>query len=215
MSNRAIDFKLYLITDRHLFTHHVSRITHYFFDAVEEALKGGVKAVQLREKDLEIRELLSMAYELRKLTSGYGAKLFINDRVDVALAVDADGVHLGGSSMPAFAARRASGEGMLIGASAHSLPEAKKAEEEGADFVTLGPVFATQSKLKYGKPLGLGLLKEVSAALSIPVFAIGGIRKERVKDTLESGGAGIALISAILGSEDIQSNTEELMRLLK
>jgi thiamine-phosphate pyrophosphorylase len=215
MGNRTIDFKLYLITDRHLFTHHSSLITHYFFNAVEEALKGGVKAVQLREKDLEIRELLRMAYELRKLTSGYGAKLFINDRVDVALAVGADGVHLGGAGMPAFAARKAAGEGMLLGASAHSLAEAKKAEEEGADFVTLGPVFETQSKLKYGRPLGLGLLKEVSAALSIPVFAIGGIKKERVEDTLESGASGIALISAIFGSEDIQSNTEELMRLLK
>ena len=215
MSNRAIDFKLYLITDRHLFTHHVSRITHYFFDAVEEALKGGVKAVQLREKDLEIRELLSMAYELRKLTSGYGAKLFINDRVDVALAVDADGVHLGGGSMPAFAARKAAGKGMLIGVSAHSIEEANKAEEEGADFVTLGPVFETPSKMKYGRPLGPELLREARGKISIPVFAIGGIKKERVESVLEAGASGIALISAILGSEDIRSNTEEFMRLLK
>lgn len=212
---RRIDFKLYLITDRHLFTHHASHITHHFFNAVEEALKGGVQAVQLREKDLEVRELLRMAYVLRELTSGYGAKLFINDRVDVALAVDADGVHLGGSSMPAFAARKAAGEGMFIGVSAHNVTEAVKAEEEGADFVTLGPVFETPSKLKYGKPLGLGLLREVSAIISIPVFAIGGIKKERVKDTLESGASGISLISAILGSEQIQSNTEEFMRLLK
>ena len=206
----ALDFRLYLITDRRLFTGGDSLL-----NAIEEALKGGVQAVQLREKDLEIRELLRMAYELRKLTSGYGAKLFINDRVDVALAVDADGVHLGGASMPAFAARKAAGEGMLIGVSAHSLAEAKKAEEEGADFVTFGPIFETPSKLKYGKPLGLGPMKEAGARISIPVFAIGGIRVERVKNALESGAFGIALISAILGSEDIQSNTEEFMRLLK
>ena len=116
-----MDFKLYLITDRRLFTD-----DHSLFTAVEEALKGGVQAVQLREKDLEIRELLRMAYVLRELTSGYGAKLFINDRVDVALAVDADGVHLGGSSMPAFAARKAAGEGMLIGVSAHSVDRGRK-----------------------------------------------------------------------------------------
>ena len=205
-----VDFKLYLITDRRLFTD-----DHLLFTAVEEALKGGVKALQLREKDLEVRELLRMAYVLRELTYRYGAKLFINDRVDVALAVDADGVHLGGSSMPAFAARKAAGEGMLIGVSAHNVTEAKKAEEEGADFVTFGPVFETPSKMKYGKPLGLGLLREVSAIISIPVFAIGGLKKERVKSTLESGAYGISLISAILGSEDIQSNTEEFMRLLK
>jgi thiamine-phosphate pyrophosphorylase len=215
MSKRPLDFKLYLITDRHLLTHHSVPITHNFFDAVEEALKGGAQAVQLREKDLEVRELLRMAYVLRELTSGYGAKLFINDRVDVAMAVNADGVHLGGSSMPALAARKAAGEGMLIGVSAHNVTEARKAEEEGADFVTLGPVFATPSKLKYGKPLGLALLMEVSAKISIPVFGIGGIKKEVVKDTLDSGASGIALISAILGSEDIKSNTEEFMRLLK
>jgi thiamine-phosphate pyrophosphorylase len=205
-----VDFKLYLITDRRLFTD-----DHLLFTAVEEALKGGVKALQLREKDLEVRELLRMAYVLRELTYRYGAKLFINDRVDVALAVDADGVHLGGSSMPAFAARKAAGEGMLIGVSAHNVTEAEKAVEEGADFVTFGPVFETPSKMKYGKPLGLGLLREVSAIISIPVFAIGGLKKERVKSTLESGAYGISLISAILGSEDIQSNTEEFMRLLK
>jgi len=205
-----VDFKLYLITDRRLFTD-----DDLLFTAVDEALKGGVQAVQLREKDLETRRLLSMAYSLRELTSGYRAKLFINDRVDIALAVDADGVHLGGDSMPAFAARKAAGEAMLIGVSAHSIGEAKKAEEEGADFVTLGPVFETPSKIKYGHPLGPELLREVMGKIFIPVFAIGGIKKERVGSVLESGATGIALISAILGSEDIRSNTEEFMRLLK
>lgn len=205
-----MDFRLYLITDRRLFTDDNS-----LFDAVEEALKGGVKAVQLREKDLETRRLLSMAYSLRELTSGYSAKLFINDRVDIALAVDADGVHLGGESMPAFAARKAAGEAMLIGVSAHSIEEAKNAEEEGAAFVTLGPVYETPSKMKYGNPLGPELLREVRGKISIPVFAIGGIKKERVGSVLKGGATGIALISAILGSEDIRSNTEEFMRLLK
>jgi len=156
-----------------------------------------------------------MAYVLRELTTRYGVKLFINDRLDVALAVDADGVHLGGESIPAFAAREATGGAMLIGASAHSIGEAIKAEEEGADFVTLGPVFETPSKIKYGHPLGPGLLREIRGKISIPVFAIGGIKKERVGSVLEAGASGIALISAILGSENIKSNTEEFMRLLK
>jgi len=215
MSSGPIDFKLYLITDRHLFARHSALGTRHFFEAIEEALKGGVKAVQLREKDLDTRSLLSMAYSLRELTSGYMAKLFINDRVDIAMAVDADGVHLGGESMTAFAARKAAGEAMLIGVSAHSIEEAKKAEEEGADFITLGPIFETPSKIKYGQPLGAELLRQASGQISIPVFAIGGIKKERVESVLEFGASGIALISAILGSEDIRSNTEEFMRLLK
>jgi thiamine-phosphate pyrophosphorylase len=205
-----VDFRLYLITDRRLFADDNS-----LFTAIEEALKGGVKAVQLREKDLDTRSLLHMAYSLRELTSEYGAKLFINDRVDIAMAVDADGVHLGGQSMPAYAARKAAGEALLIGVSAHSITDAIKAEEEGADFITLGPVFETPSKIKYGQPLGPGLLSGARGKISIPVFAIGGIKKERVAAVLESGATGIALISAILGSEDIRSNTEEFMRLLK
>lgn len=205
-----IDFRLYLITDRRLFTD-----DHSLFTAVEEALKGGVQAVQLREKDLGIRELLRMAYALRELTAGYRARLFINGRVDVALAVDADGVHLGVAGMPAYAARKAAGEGMLFGVSAHSIEEAIKAEEEGADFITFGPIFETPSKIKYGRPLGPELLREVRGKISIPVFAIGGIKKERVGSVLESGASGIAIISGIWGSEDIKSNTEEFMRLLK
>jgi len=207
---REPGFKVYLVTDRNVLPPAYSLPA-----AVEEALKGGIQAVQLREKDLGIRDLLAMAYRLRELTAGYGAKLFINDRVDIALAVDADGVHLGGAGMPAFAARKAAGAGMLIGVSAHGITEAEKAVEEGADFITLGPIFETPSKVKYGKPLGTELLREVRAKISIPVFAIGGIRKEKVEIVLEAGASGIALISAILGSEDIRSNTEEFMRLLK
>ena len=207
---REPGFKVYLITDRNVLAPAYSLPA-----AVEDALKGGVKAVQLREKDLGTRDLLDMAYRLKELTVRYGAKLFINDRVDIALAVDADGVHLGGSGMPAAAARKAVGEGMLIGVSTHGITEAEKAVEEGADFITLGPIFETPSKMKYGNPLGTELLREVRAKIPVPVFAIGGIRKERVESVLEAGASGIALISAILGSEDIRSNTEEFMRLLK
>jgi thiamine-phosphate pyrophosphorylase len=205
-----IDFKLYLITDRKLFSDQPS-----LFTAVEDALKSGIKAVQLREKDLPIRELLDMAYDLRELTARYDTKLFINDRVDVALSVYADGVHLGRSSMPSYAAQKAAGKGIVIGESAHSIEEAKQAEVDGADFVTLGPVYETPSKLKYGKPLGLDILKKAKDMLSIPVFAIGGITLPRVDEVLKSGAYGMAIISAILTSHDIRTSTEGFMRLLK
>ena len=205
-----IDFRLYLITDRKLLAPDYTLPA-----AVEESLKGGVRAVQLRDKDIGTRELVAMAYELRGITKRYQTRLFINGRVDIALAVGADGVHLGVSDIPIRAARRAAGEDMLIGASAHSVKEARRAEEEGADFVTVGPVYETPSKMRYGKPVGLQAIGEVKEAISVPVFAVGGIRQERVGEVLKAGAHGIALISAVLASENIKSSTEEFMRLLK
>jgi thiamine-phosphate pyrophosphorylase len=129
----AVDFNLYLITDRRLFTDHFS-----LFTAVEEALKGGLEAVQLREKDLGTRDLLDMAYKMRDLTKIYKAELFINDRVDIALAVEADGVHLGRESIPASAVRKTFQNKLKIAVSTHTLDEALEAERGGADFITLG-----------------------------------------------------------------------------
>jgi thiamine-phosphate pyrophosphorylase len=205
-----IDFRLYLITDRRLFKDNSS-----LYGAIEQALAGGVKAVQLREKDLATRELLDMAYRLRELTGRHGARLFINDRIDIALAVNADGVHLGGSSLPAEAARRITGEKFLIGVSTHGIEEAEAAEKEGADFITVGPVYETPSKIKYGKPLGPEILKKVKEKTSVPIFAIGGIKEQRVGEVLGSGAYGVALISAVLAAQDIKSTTETFMRLLK
>ena len=207
---REPGFAIYLITDRKILEAERSLSA-----AVEEALLGGIQAVQLREKDLPTRELLDMAYGLRELTATHGAKLFVNDRVDIALAVRADGVHLGSSSIPVRAARKAAGEGMLIGVSTHSVDEAINAETEGAAFVTLGPIFETPSKVRYGKPLGPEILREARGKISIPIFAIGGIRKESAGIVLKSGAAGIALISGILGSDDIRTTTGEFMRLLQ
>lgn len=185
------------------------------FHAIEQALEGGVKAVQLREKDLDTRQLLKMAYSMRRLTDRYKAHLFINDRVDVAMASGADGVHLGGKSIPITGARRVAGEKMFIGASTHSVEEAKNAEDEGADFVTLGPVFDTTSKRQYGKPLGLDVIRRAAAELSVPVFAIGGIKLEHMKDVLDSGACGVALISAILASDSVKSSSENFVRTMK
>ncbi len=207
--DELIDFKLYLITDRKLVTRHSSLVT-----AIEEALKGGVKALQLREKDLGTRELLDMAYRMRELTGKYRAKLFINDRVDIALSVEADGVHLGQKSIPTYAVRKIVKDKFMIGVSAHSIEEAKQAEKEGADFITLGPVYKTPSKLRYGQPLGVDIIRKTKAEISIPVFAIGGIKKDRIKEVMDAGADGIALISGILGARNIRDKTEEVLGLL-
>lgn len=205
-----IDFKLYLITDRKLFGD-----SYTLYAAVEEALKDGVKAVQLREKDLGIRELLEMAYKMKEITKKYKAKLFINDRVDVALAVKADGVHLGQSSMPPSAVRKIAKDKLMIGVSTHGIKEALEAEKRGADFITLGPVYKTPSKLKYGKPIGIDVLKKVKSRVSIPVFAIGGIKEDKVKEVMGAGADGIALISGILGAVDIKSAAKHYIMRVK
>lgn len=193
----AIDFKLYLITDRK-----AAKVP--LPEAVRQALEGGVRAVQLREKDLPIRELLALARELRAMTREFGAQLFINDRVDVAVAVGADGVHLGQQSMPASAARKVLGDGMLIGVSTHSLDEARAAQAEGADFITFGPIFDTPSKAQYGSPVGAITIRDLKNEISIPVFAIGGIKSGNMLQVMSAGSDGVAMISAILAADDIR-----------
>lgn len=204
-----IDFNLYLITDRKLFPD-----KREFTAAVRKALKAGVRAIQLREKDLETRELLKLAYMMKKLTHQYKSRLFINDRFDIALAVNAEGVHLTQNSIPVEAVRKAVQRKLLIGVSTHSLKEAREAEKGGADFITFGPVYNTPSKLKYGSPLGIDALKEVSRKVHTPVFAIGGIRKSRIKDIQEAGAHGPAVIREIFASGEIQGKAKELINLL-
>ncbi len=204
----AVDFRLYLITDRHVAKKPLP-------EAVRDALEGGVRAVQLREKDMPIRDLLHLAAELRKITREYGAKLFINDRVDVALGVEADGVHVGHDSPNIGLIRRQVGKLMLIGASTHSREEAISAEADGADFITFGPIYETQSKLKYGKPVGIHSLKSLVCDVRIPVFAIGGIKSGNMRFAFGYGASGVAMISAILGAENIREKSERITRAVK
>jgi thiamine-phosphate pyrophosphorylase len=204
----ALDFNLYLITDRK------QTGDTPILKAVETAVRGGVRAVQLREKDLGTRELLRLAYHMRDLTLKYDARLFINDRVDIAVAVDADGVQLTQRSMPPYAVRRFAGR-LIIGVSAHNLEEAIRAERHGADFITLGPIFETPSKARLGKPIGLERLEEVTRHVHIPVFAIGGIKQHNAQEVLERGASGIALISGILAAPDIKDSTLKLLKLLR
>jgi len=203
-----IDFNLYLITGR------AETLGRNLEFVVEEALRGGVRAVQLREKDLTTKELYETAYELRRLTSRHGAKLFINDRVDVALAVDADGVHVGGGSLPIYKVRKLLGERKLIGVSCHNQVQAITAQEMGADFVTFGPVYFTPSKAPYGDPVGLELLETVTGMLQIPVFALGGIKRANCAEVVRCGVRGIALISAVMSAPEPREAARELLALL-
>jgi len=201
-----VDFNLYLITDR-------KQTKGNLIEAVEEALKAGVKAVQLREKDLTIREQMNLSVTMKKLTDHYRARLLINDRVDVALCVKADGVHLGGNGIPVDAVRRMIRNKLLIGVSTHSVHEAVSAQDQGADFITLGPVFDTPSKRKYGKPLGTEVLKNAKDRLKIPLFAVGGIKLNNIKD-VKNKVDGAALISGILSSDNIFRETERYLKIL-
>ncbi len=203
-----LDFALYLITDRR------QTPNGQLIPTVRRALEGGVRAVQLREKDLSAAELLPLAGELRSLTREFGARLLINDRVDVALATGADGVHLGGHSLPAADARRLLGPDKLIGVSTHRIEEIRTAEESGADFVTFGPVWFTPSKAPFGDPVGLDRLREACAASPLPVFALGGVRPERVPQALAAGAAGVALISAILAASDPAAAAQDFTTLM-
>ncbi|WP_305043515.1 thiamine phosphate synthase [Geoalkalibacter sp.] len=202
---RLVDFSLYLITDRQALPP-----GRRLEEVVAAACRGGVGAVQLREKDLGARELYPLACRLRDLTAACGARLLINDRIDLALAVEADGVHLGGQSLPTAVVRHLLGPARLIGVSTHHPDEIRAAHHNGADFVTFGPVYATPSKAAFGPPQGLVALRAACRAAPLPVFALGGITAERVPAVRAAGARGIALIRAILGAVDAQQAARSL-----
>ncbi len=184
--------RLYAITDSKRYPDMLQRL--------EKALKKGIRMVQLREKELSGLEYYQLAKRVRELTQDYDAMLFINDRVDIALAVNADGVHLPEKGLPPSVVKRIAPE-LLVGYSAHSLEQALCAQEEGADFITLSPIFKTQSHPEV-EPIGLGLLKEVSQRLSIPVYALGGITWDRIKLCYKNGAYGIAGIGLFFDHVD-------------
>jgi len=200
-----IDFALYLVTDRH------QTGGRPLVPLLREAVAAGLRAVQLREKDLATRPLLILAEEVLRLTREHGVWLLINDRVDLTMALGADGVHLRSNSLPVSVARRLLGPDRVIGVSAHSVDEAVQAESEGADFAVLGPVYDTSSKRAYGHSIGLPPIQEASRRCRIPVFAIGGITAPRVHDVRRAGAFGIAVISSILTAECVASATRDLL----
>lgn len=186
---------LILITDRNL-------CKQPFIDTIKSALKGGVKTVQLREKGLATHELYSLACELREITSDFKANLIINDRVDIALAVEADGVHLGWQSLPFGIVRKLLGFEKLIGVSTHNRQETLQAQEYGADYITFGPVFDTPSKTSLLKPTGVEEIQKLKKEIHIPIVALGGINEKNVETVLNGGADGIAVISSIMQADN-------------
>ena len=207
-SRNKIGFDLYLIADTGLFQKDI-------ISSVRRSIDGGVKAIQLRGKNLPAREILRIGERLRLLTSEYSVKLFINDRIDVAMILGADGVHLGQNGLPVGIVRKILGDSLIIGVSTHSLKEAKDAERGGADFITFGPIFATPSKVVYGPPVGLRRLVNLTGRIKIPVFAIGGINMDRIQDVMKKGANGVAVISAILNSESVYDAAASMLNELR
>ncbi len=205
MLNRRMPGRLMLITDLKLFADEKT-----FLQAAEKALRGGVDAIQLREKTLNARQVLGLAHELKKLTDKFNAALIINERVDIAKLASAHGVHLPETAFSPRDARALLGDKAIIGVSTHDPAHAVKAEAEGADYVTLSPIYHTPSKAPYGEPIGIKPLASAVKKLKIPVYALGGIKYKNIAEVMEAGAAGIALISAILASHEIEKSAREL-----
>ncbi|MCJ7822785.1 MAG: thiamine phosphate synthase [Armatimonadetes bacterium] len=203
------DFDLCVITRR------VTRLNRGHADVARAALTGGARLIQLREKSLPDRELWEIAIELRRLTRDRGALFVVNDRLDLALAVGADGVHLGQDDLPIPAARRILGPDAVIGASAADEQEAKAAEEQGATYIGVGSVFATTSKSDAGEAIGIARIAEIRRATQIPVIAIGGINEDNVASVIRGGAHGVAVISAVAEAEDMEAATSALLRLIQ
>lgn len=203
------DLLLYAVTDRHWLAADES-----LYSVVEKALKGGATFMQLREKNLEEEQFLKEAVEIKGLCAQYGVPFVINDNVDIAVSMDADGVHVGQSDMEAGDVRAKIGPDKILGVSAHTVEQAKLAEAQGADYLGVGAVFPTGSK-DDADEVRYETLKEICQAVNIPVIAIGGITADNTPQLAGSGICGIAVISAIFGQRDIEEATKKLREVTK
>ena len=204
MSNAQPDYRLYLVTDRELVG------TKEFYESIERAIAGGVTFLQLREKSLSSRDFYHAALELKSLAARYNITFVINDRLDIALAVDADGLHIGQNDLPVEAARKLLGPDKIIGVSAANCEEALAAERGGADYLGVGAVFPTGTKADARK-VSLEKLADIKRKVKIPVVAIGGINEKNAASVMSSGVDGICVVSAILAKEDTKKAAEALV----
>ena len=202
-------YDLYVITDDAL----AGGLSHP--EIARRAVAGGADVIQLRDKVLNCRELVRIGREIRAITKPAGALFIVNDRLDVALACGADGVHLGQEDIGPGIARQLAPAGFLIGVSVGSVAEALEAEAEGADYVALSPVFGTPSKADAGPGHGLNQLRKIREAVKIPVIAIGGINSGNVRDVIRAGADGIAVISAVVSAPDITGAARDLKRIIR
>ncbi|TKG96899.1 thiamine phosphate synthase [Puteibacter caeruleilacunae] len=202
------DISLYLVTDRPLSK---GRSHEYI---VERAVKGGVTMVQLREKDISTREFYELALSLKKALEGTNVPLIINDRLDIALAVDADGLHIGQSDMPYEVARRLLGKDKIIGLSVETIEQAREANELDVDYIGLSPVFDTNTKSDINTPLGLAGIREIAGFTKHQTVAIGGINTSNTADIIANGADGIAVVSAIVSHDDPEAASAELSAII-
>jgi thiamine-phosphate pyrophosphorylase len=194
----AVDYTLYLVTDRGILG------DRDLFTAVEEALKGGVTMLQLREKTASSRDFYQLAGRMKELAAAYQVPLIIDDRLDIALAADAGGLHVGQDDLPVAVARRILGPGKILGYSVSTVEEAIYGEQNGADYLGAGPVYATGSKADAGSPIGIDGLRQIKQSVAIPVVGIGGVGEANILDVKRTGVDGASVISAIMGSRDLK-----------
>lgn len=202
------DYSLYVLTDEHL----SRRKSHV--ELARLAAEGGADVIQLRDKHLESRQLYETALEISKICRQHDVLFIVNDRVDIALAAKADGVHVGQGDIPAAVLMKFVPPDFIIGVSAGTAEEALRAEKDGADYVALSPVFDTSSKDDAGRGRGIEELKKMKQAVSIPVLAIGGINQDNIKEVIAAGADGAAVISAVVSQEDVTAAAASLKRLI-
>jgi len=181
---------------------------------VREAVAAGCRIIQYREKEKSTREMVEEARRIRDICSGR-AVFLVNDRIDVALAVDADGVHIGQEDMPFGDARRLLGEGKIIGLTTHDVEESREAERLGADYIGLSPIYVTGTKKDAGAACGIGMIGRVRASVGLPIVAIGGINRGNVEEVIRAGADGLVAISAVVCAEDVRRETEEFIRVIR
>jgi len=208
MIKGAIDYSLYLVTDRDLLGGKELATT------VEQAILGGVSLVQIREKNASSLNFFQTALLLKKLTERYKIPLIVNDRLDIALAVEADGLHIGQEDLPLSAARKILGPNKIIGVSAATLEEALAAQAGGADYLGVGAMFPTATKDDADR-VSLQTLADIKRQVSIPVVAIGGINESNISQVMASGIEGVAVVSVIIASDDPQGSAQKLCQLMK
>ena len=197
--------RLLVVTDRH------QTKGRPLVPLLQQVLTAGTSAIQLRERDLSARELVTLAREVQAVTAFSKSQLLINDRVDVALALEGVGVHLRSNSLPLPVARQMLGAQRLLGISVHAVEEAVQAEAAGADYIVLGPIYETPSKQTFGPPLGIHTLEEACKLVRIPIIGIGGVTAARAREMRGAGAFGAAVITAIFGADDVESAMRELL----
>jgi len=206
---KKIDWKLCLVADVE------AAGGKYIVSAIEKAIQGGISLVQLRAKKLKTHEFFELSLKAREAAKKKDIPFIINDRVDIAFSCDADGVHLGQDDLPLSFARKILGKKKLIGVSVNTLKEAEEAEHRGADYLGVGPIFFTQTKKDIRPPIGLEGLRDIRKRIDLPILAIGGVNAGNAREIIEAGADGVAVVSAILSSENIKKATRELAEAVK